>query len=402
MIDPPHAAGLRLLFDARTATPHFPGIGRYVRALAPALIPLLQPGETLTVLNATGVAWPELAGRCRIEQAAAIRPHRPGDALAVGRKLALRRQWRRLAPTVTHLPYCLGLPPRGGRLVLTVHDTIPLDLPTFSSWRTRLFWRLTMRRALRRADALIAVSQATLDALRRHFPEAADKPARVIRHGIDARFTPPTQASVASLRARLSLPPRFALFLGSDRPHKNLATLLAAQTGAGNAALPLVVAGMQSQEGATSAAARSRTAEAPLRWLGAVTETDLPILYGAAEALLLPSLAEGFGLPLLEALACGTRVVAADLAVLRELVGDGATFVAPTDVAGWHRCLGRLSELPRLAPAARTALLAPFTWERAARETLEVYRAAASLHQQHRAAELCIGVRPENSKYQRR
>ena len=363
---------MHIVFDARTNTPHFPGIGRYVRGLLGTLPSMLAPDERLTILeNADGGLPLDLAvtvGRVRL---------RGGPVSILAQQLG-RRDLARLQPDVVHTPYFLSRPPCRGRAVLTLHDVIPLTHPAQSNWRARMLTRLRLPRALRQAARVIAVSQAALDTAHDVLPLLAWPPVCVIHHGVEPRFCPPPPPDVAELRRRLALPASFTLCCGSDRPHKNLQTLLVAQARAGPGALPLVVAGMQSADGPTRRRVRRLGLDSTrVRWLGTVSETDLPVLYGAATALLFPSRAEGFGLPVLEALACGTRVVASDIAALRETGGTLVRYVSPDDIADWQAAILALADpAPPRDERAWKRHLASFTWTRTAEATLEVYRAA--------------------------
>lgn len=359
---------MRIVFDARTATPHFPGVGRYVRSLLPALRGQRRPDEELTVLLPPG----------RPEDLAAVAEagiEVGGHALAPGSLWRVRRLVRRLAPDVVHAPYPFALPPAHGPFVVTVHDLIPLSHPHLSSVASRLFWRLLAAPVLRRAAALVAVSQATADEMAARLRVTPGK-ITVVHHGVDARFRPVPAERREELRRRLGLPPAYLLCLASDRPHKNLMTLFRAQAEAGAEALPLVVAGLQSGEGpCRQEAARLGLDGRCLLWLGTVTDEDLPALYSASRALVLPSIIEGFGLPVLEALACGTAVFTSDVPALAEVSGGFATRLPALDVTAWADALrGAAAGAPAPDPDAAARHLAGFTWQRAAAETWAIYR----------------------------
>ena len=181
------------------------------------------------------------------------------------------------------------------------------------------------------------------------------------------------------VRRQLRLPERFVLYVGSDRPHKNLAGLIDSIV-TWPADLSLVIAGLQTTAGPGRARAKERGVDDRIRWCGAVPEPDLPALYATATVFAFPSRAEGFGLPVLEALASGVPVVMSELPVLREVAGTAALSVAPDDVAGWSSAIG---ELARNAPLRQQQIeagqrrAAAFRWDLAARQTLQVYRRVA-------------------------
>jgi glycosyltransferase involved in cell wall biosynthesis len=183
---------------------------------------------------------------------------------------------------------------------------------------------------------------------------------------VDPRFRPPTAEERLQLRARLALPPRYLLAVGNSKPHKNLALLARIAT---RLPVPLV---LLAGEGAAAVFPK------PTRVLSEVDEALLPALYGGAEALLLPSRHEGFGLPALEAMATGTPVLAANAGALPEVTGGAAELLDPDAPEAWIAASTALVGNPllraRWASAGRERARA-FTWERCARQTLAVYRA---------------------------
>jgi len=188
--------------------------------------------------------------------------------------------------------------------------------------------------------------------------------------------------TVAEARARYGLPERYLLYLGSNKPHKNLRRLVEAWARLQPQSMPLVIAGAwdgRYPEARQRAAALSL--EGQVRWLGPVPETDLPALYSGSLLFVFPSLYEGFGLPVLEAMACGTPVVCSNSSSLPEVAGDAALLVDPMNTE-------------ELVTAVRTALeneslrqdmtekglkrAQGFSWLQTAQRTLEVYRSAKS------------------------
>ncbi len=342
------------VLDARPATAHFPGIGRYVRSLAEALPPLLAEDERLLLLSPSEGAGP----------------------------FSLRQQWeiplrlRQRRATLYHSTYYLmpyfGLPPT----LLTLYDLIPLRFPALSTPRARLLFRWTTALALRRATHALAISEATRQDFLRTFRLP---PARISTVPLAAapRFRPQPPQVIEALRRRLGLPPRFVLYLGSNKPHKNLVRLVEAWAGV-EGAVRLVIAGAWD---ARFPQARERAAalglEDRILWLGRVAEEDLPALYAAAESFVFPSLYEGFGLPVLEAMACGTPVACADRSSLPEVAGEAALLFDPTQVEAIRAALHRLTTDAELRAALAERGLAQarrFSWTRTAQVTLEHYR----------------------------
>lgn len=365
---------MHIAIDARTVTPHFPGIGRYVSNLLRALPPIMAPGEELTVL---------------------VQPDAPADDKATirvrGGPFSLRQQWEvpralhRLRADVYHSTYFL-MPYRPGlSTVLTVYDLIPILYPEAVSRRARWLFPYLLRLALRAAQRVIAISTATKEDLYR-VAEVPENRIDVIPLAPDPRFVPQPGSVIARLRERLGLPSRYALYVGSNKPHKNLARLIEAWGLVSKtpeaAGWALIIAGVwdprypEARQRAQALGLQDR-----VRFLGPVDEADLPALYGGAGLFVFPSLYEGFGLPVLEAMACGAPVVCSDRASLPEVAGDAALLVDPTDAEALAGAITRLlTDEDWRQEMRRRALVraAEFSWERTARMTLAVYRELAT------------------------
>jgi alpha-1,3-rhamnosyl/mannosyltransferase len=206
----------------------------------------------------------------------------------------------------------------------------------------------------------------------------------VIPNGVDRRFAPQAEESVARVRESHGLPRDYALHLSSGKSHKNLDRLLqawqAAASGGPAGGLVLAVAG---GAGAERNGQRSGHGSPPphpaVRFLGPVPEADLPALYSGARFFLFPSLFEGFGLPVLEAMACGTPVICSDASSLPEVAGDAAVLFDPRDVGSIVSAIARASgeadaDLLSGMRARGLERAAGFRWEATARRCAEVYR----------------------------
>jgi alpha-1,3-rhamnosyl/mannosyltransferase len=359
------------VLDARTATPHFPGIGRYVRSLASALVPLLAPEERLTLL-VDPLQPLTLAGAASVSLAAS--PFSPSQ------------QWRgrgslaALSADLYHSPYYLMPYFPGAPTVLTVYDVIPLRYPQFSSGRSRLLFRLTTRLALRAARSVIAITE---NARQDFIGEFGVRPERIsaVPLGVDPAFRPAAEAERDAVRAKFGLPARFALYLGSNKPHKNLVTLVRAWMAAPQTGAELVIAGAWDERYPEARRLAEQSGATTIRWIGRVAEADLPALYSAAEVFVFPSLFEGFGLPVVEAMACGTPVICSNVTALPEVAGDAAVLIEPEDTASIETALSRVLGSADLRADLRErglARAAQFSWETTARRTLEIYRQAAA------------------------
>jgi len=381
MIRPTPSSGdpLPIVVDVSPAVHHRAGLGRYAGELVKALIPLL-PGRLAIFYHDAGRAdrfppldalparphpWPAKPWRLRVMLAHLLR--RPMDAL-VG-PAALFHATDHLLPPFRAIPS-----------VFTLHDLIFRLYPETHMPLNRWFLTLMMPRFLRRADAVIAVSECTRrDAIRWY--RVPEERLYVIPEGVDPRFRPAPPEAIAALRARYGLPERFILYVGTIEPRKNLPTLFAAYRSllARWPDLGLVVAGRVGwrTEG-TFRALRALGLEGRVRFLGYVPEADLPALYSAAAVFAFPSRYEGFGLPPLEAMACGTPVVVSDVAALPEVVGEAGLRVPPDDPAAWAAALAAVLSDPSLRARLQGDGLrqaARFRWSEAARRTVAVYEA---------------------------
>jgi len=267
------------------------------------------------------------------------------------------------------------------RSVFTLHDLIFRFDPGSHLPLNRIYLNTMMPRFLRAADAIIAVSECSQRDAMRLYGTPAEK-FRVIPEGVDARFKPLADSvRLNQVRDKYRLPERFVLFVGTIEPRKNLTTLfeaMAARRERGLEPWPLVIAGKQ---GWLYEPILQRIADLGLQdavhLTGFFPDDDLPALYSAATLLAMPSRYEGFGLPVLEAMACGVPVVSSSTSSLPEVAGDAALLVPPDDVSGWADAITRVWNDASLRGQLRErgrAQAARFTWENAAQQTSEVYR----------------------------
>ncbi len=275
--------------------------------------------------------------------------------------------------------------PFDGPVVVTVFDlSFHLHPETHPSDRVRFMERYFYPR-LGRADRFITISEAIKREMSAHLG-IPDEKISVTPLGVDERYRPLPEEEKGKTLAGYGLRPgKYVLYVGTLEPRKNIGTLLAAY-GALPPALrrdhPLVLAGGEGwlMEGLDRQIEKMGMGSHVLK-PGYVPFSDLPALYGGAALFVFPSLYEGFGLPPLEAMACGTPVVASDAASLPEVLGGAAALVPPRDERGFAREMESLLSTParrRTFSERGLERARRFTWEACARKTLEVYRRAAS------------------------
>ena len=364
--------------DVSAAVHHRAGLGRYAESLARALAPLLPERLALFYNRERGVEpLPGLEGLPRSTVALGYKPWRilvwMGQLAHVG--------FNRLVPNATlfHATEHLLLPLRDVPTVLTVHDLIFRHPPEQHKPLNRWYLNLTMPLYCRRATHIIAVSEQT----RRDVVSAYGVPAgkiSVIYEAADPRFRSQPPEIVAAARARHGLPERYLLFVGTIEPRKNLARLLAAfeRLQAENLTDALVIVGKRGWlTGDFDAALERSPAKQAVLFPGFVPDADLPAVYAGAQVLAMPSLYEGFGLPVLEAMACATPVACSNSSSLPEIAGDAALLFDPTEVDGIRDALRRILRDADVRAQLRDAGLrraGQFSWDRAAQETLALYQ----------------------------
>ncbi len=291
---------------------------------------------------------------------------------------------RRAGLDVVHTPVFAGMARAPKPYVLTLHDLIPLQQPDAISRTAAAYWRLVLPRAVARADAIITGAEF----IRREILEwFALPPERVVvvPHGVEARFAPVDDPAIRDdVRRRYALPERFLLFVGIASPRKNLDRLVrafGALRDAERGATHLVLAGPAGWKNEALAAALAASPVASrIRHVGVVADADLPALYATAVAAVNLSSREGFGLPALEALACGAPLVCADRTTFPEVVGDDAWLVDPDDERATAAALATVIAGGAEVEARRARGLVRarrFTWQRTAEATLAVYRGVA-------------------------
>lgn len=291
-------------------------------------------------------------------------------------------RWVKELPDVMVYPNFVSFPRLPGvPSVLVVHDLAHLDLPEVVADKNRRYLARWVPKSMQQCDAVMVPSQFTAERLAHHFPDLT-KPVKVIPLGVDERFHTTDRQAVAQVRKQLGLPEHFILFLGSLQPRKNLGALLRAYE-----ALPdeltktygLVLAGARGWKNEPLEKQIKRLQATGLRIVipGFIDEGQLPALYAAADLFAFPSTYEGFGLPPLEAMACGTPVIAANAAASPELLHDVALLVDPDNTEAFAAALASLLTDERLhSHYSRRGLnkAKEYTWERTAQSFIALMK----------------------------
>jgi glycosyltransferase involved in cell wall biosynthesis len=369
------ASGRRpIVLDLRIVRQPLTGVGRYLTQLAAFLAadPAAADLTFLTLIRAGEAPVSPLPARI------APRPAGGSLPLTVSQQLILPAAVMRFPYALYHYPNFDVPVLLRGPVVATCHDLEPLRHPELFSSPIVWFYRL-FAQGLRRASHVITVSASTAHDVEQLLGIPPDR-ITPIHHGVDDRFTPAADDEKARCRAVYDLPATYVCYVGNTMPHKNLPRLIEAMAlvvrHRPDASLMLVGA-PDKYRPAVEAAVERFGLQRAVRFLGRVPEADLPAIMSAAAVFAFPSLYEGFGLPVLEAMACGTPVVTSTRASLPEVVGDAAATVDPLDSSGLAEQILRLIEDPGEAARLREAGLRrarAFTWRRCALEHLAVYR----------------------------
>ncbi len=368
---------MRVSIDVSPAVNGKAGLGRYAASLTAALA-AQHPAEVHLFANVTpGGQWPaELATLPRTSVRAGYKFWR----LAVLMGHLSGAAWDRLLPhpVIFHATEHLLIPLRSVRTVLTVHDLIYRLFPQHHKRLNYWYLNLAMPLYVHRADHIITVSEATKRDLMRLYGTPEHK-ITVVYEAAAPCFAPPPPARIAETRRRYGLPDRYLLTVGTIEPRKNLARLVEALAALrrDDPALRLVVVGARGWlTGSFERAIEQFGQQEAVICLGYVPDDDLPALYAGATVSVLASLYEGFGLPVLEAMACGAPVACSATSSVGEVAGQAALTFDPEDGEAIVATLRRLladADLREVLRQRGLARAAEFSWQRAARETWEVY-----------------------------
>jgi glycosyltransferase involved in cell wall biosynthesis len=377
------------------------GYGRFTRELVSAMAALGRDHEFVCFLDDRAAARFHLAAdnvrTVRVSQAsspttaASADGYRsPVDMLRLTRAIAREPLDVFFSPTVyTYFPLPPGLP-----AVVTIHDAIAERFPrlTLPTARARLFWRLKVRLALWQARLVLTVS----DFAAREIADVHGIPPARIRIALEAPSGDyrPSQSpdEIGALARRIGLPvdARWLTYVGGFSPHKNLDVMVRAHHRASSRLarpLYLVLVGALSGDAFLSNVAAIRDAiracgtDQLVLWPGYLPDADIRLLHSGAVALVLPSENEGFGLPAVEAAACGTPVIATTASPLPSLLEGGGLFVAPRDEAGLAAAIEKIARddvLRRRLAAVAHARAATLSWPRGARSALDALEEAAA------------------------
>ncbi|MDD5355578.1 MAG: glycosyltransferase family 1 protein [Candidatus Omnitrophica bacterium] len=361
---------MHIVIDARMVGKEKFGIARYVSNLVKALAAIdSQNKYTVLVQNdvlSSSVRAPNMVfKRCAIKW------------------LSLEEQWRipallrELKPDIFHATSFVAPVMQPCKTIITIHDLFQLIFPEHFGFIKHIYYRLVIGRAIKNAAHIIAVSESTKKDLISIF-KVEPRKITVTYEAAEDNFRPITDRDVIDkFRREKRLSDNFMLYVGNHKKHKNITTLLKAFKifKANDARNHYLVMSGGKDEGIVAMA----QAAGILPWLVFVkvdNDNELSLLYNAAQLFVFPSLYEGFGLPPLEAMACGTPVITANVSSLPEVIGDAGLLIDPLSVSNLARAMGQvLSDRPLAEKMAEKGLARArsFSWVKCAEETKNIY-----------------------------
>jgi glycosyltransferase involved in cell wall biosynthesis len=271
-------------------------------------------------------------------------------------------------------PFLLG--GGGAKMVVTVHDVIPLSFPNVSTRLDTLIYRHWLPHVLPRVDAVITDSSCSRRDIEKYL-KIQDSRVHEVPLGANDTFRPATTDHILQVRARHEIAGNYILYVGSVEERKNLLRVLQAYASLGDTHHKLVIVGARKWRYKQIADTFSELNLASnVLFTGHIDEDDLPALYSGADLFVFPSLYEGFGLPVLEAMSCGTPVITSNMSSLPEVAGDAAIMVDPYDVraiASAIHCVLASSDLRTSLRQKGLVRASSYSWERTAQMTVEVY-----------------------------
>ena len=360
---------LHIALDARLTEPSLQGgSARFVKQLSRYLVEETEFRVSLLVKGQIREPVHTVSDRASL-----IRVRSP--FLSLAEQIELPHLLRRIQPDLFHSPTFMALRWSPCPVVQTIYDVNHLAFPHYYPRRHIFFYRRVLLPAARRTKRIMTTSNFSASEIVTHLGIARER-ITVIPLGVDEIF----QAHVEvppDFRSRYGLPESFFLYLGNRKPHKNLRLLMDAYERA-RIGWSLVIAG--ESDGGRFRVFEEEARKRGVMMLDDVPEDDLPDLYRSASAFVFPSRYEGFGLPPLEAMACGVPVICSDAASLPEAVGKAAIQVGPDDVVGWSDAMRLISNDGELRKALRRRGLqqaAAFPWRRCLERTAAWYRGSS-------------------------
>jgi len=378
---------MKIGIDARTMG-YYPGMGRYCSSIIEALAKMDKVNKYIVYVTKRP-DMPSIQNPNFIKIVVEIPP------LSLGTLFRFSKVLARDKLDIFFAPFYISPWTVPCRMVLTVHDMMDRSFPDIFAHHPfpvssllKVFYRIVTWRSIKNASCIIAVSEFTKQEILRYHSIPGDKIV-TIHEGVNNKFKQVTEADILyKIKTKYNLPSEYVLFLGTTKYYKNIHRLLEGFAhhikNKPKGEMQLVIAGMRNvlQSDLMRMAEYLGISER-ISFVGAIEEDDLAALYSGAKVFILPSLYEGFGLPALEAMACGTPVIVSNVSSLPEIVGNAAFFVNPYDAIDIYRALDMVLSNPALQQNLRQLGLEhvkKFSWDTAVKKTLDIFEEIYNAH----------------------
>lgn len=366
---------MRITVDGRLVLPEPTGIGRVISCV-------LQGLAEIDCKNYYSVFCRPGSLSCLADHPRFSRVETRVGQFSPGVFFELPRSLRKERPDLVHFNYFVHPPIRRIPYVVTIFDTVYSHFPQALSRKERLVYRLLMYLSIHGAKMVITDSNSAKSDIVRFF-RASESNVCVIPLGVESRFRPYAESEISLFRSRYSLPEHFLLYIGNHKPHKNVPALIDAFKRICSS-VPHFLLFLDSSDTyctRTKNEVQAKGLSDRTIFLKGLPDYYLPMLYCSADLFVFPSLCEGFGLPPLEAMACGTPVVTSNRSSLPEVVGNAGIMVDPCNTDALADAMLRVLRDPDLRNEMLEKGLeraSQFTWEKTARQTLAVYEDVAA------------------------
>ncbi|MFH1645365.1 MAG: glycosyltransferase family 1 protein [Candidatus Omnitrophota bacterium] len=360
---------MRIGFDARMIT--HPGIGRYIKNILSGMLGQQGPENFCLFGN-----------QDRLSVFSSCTEIVPYDAKIYGINEVLYQGFNNKELNVLHVPH-YNVPWRKGnyKLIVTIHDLIHLKVKGVANYCKQKVFLTMLSKVVNYADKIVAVSESTKDDIISFFPKAESK-INVIYEAADDEFKmiDKNNSALGMLKEKYCLPEKIILFVGTVKPHKNIAGLIDAylKLKAKGVQHTLVIVGRYNEK---ENRLLSKIHSSDALFLGEVPSEHLPALYNLAQLLVMPSFCEGFGFPVLEAMACGTPVVTSKVSSLPEVVGEAGIYFNPNNSDNIAEAISKVlsdEQLRQDLIVKGFERVKNFSWQKAAEETLSIYERVLS------------------------
>lgn len=369
---------MHILFDARTAIPRFSGISRYTASFADALAKRFEKsGDQLTIVRHPNCTF-QLPVMKNVMVTTCVAP--PDDPKG---QLPMKRLAEQLKPDIYHTPHRM-CPTIGYDcpIVITIHDFSPVRCRSEKTPQESIAFMASMSTALKTCTKAMTVSRNTLNDAKAIFPQFADK-CSAIPHGVGEEFHPfDDESDLNRIADGYGFSRNSILYLGSTLPHKNIPNLLRGYA----KALPLldgadlVLAGYNSNKTShLTELIDSLGITDNVKWIGGIHDSDLPAVMGSVKAFVMPSIYEGFGLSVLEAMAVGTPVACSEAPALKELTDNAAVYFDTNSPDSISQAIINVMLDEKLRSELKSKALkraSEYSWDKVAESTIELYKAA--------------------------